>query len=55
MFSLYNAYYRKNALSVDLLPVRDRATGNVPDPTDVRATKTYIFGLIPSISYNFKF
>ncbi|MCB0594527.1 MAG: TonB-dependent receptor [Lewinellaceae bacterium] len=55
VFSLYNAYYRKNALSVDLLPVRDRATGNVPDPTDVRATKTYIFGLIPSISYNFKF
>ncbi|MCB0589386.1 MAG: TonB-dependent receptor [Phaeodactylibacter sp.] len=54
-FSLYNVYYRKNALSIDLLPVRDPATGNVPDPTDVRATKTYIFGLIPSISYNFKF
>lgn len=55
VFSLYNVYYRKNALSIDLLPVRDKTTGNVPDPTDVRATKTYIFGLIPSISYNFKF
>ena len=55
VFSIYNAYYRKNALSVDLLPVRDQVTGNVPDPTDVRAMKTYIFGLIPSISYNFKF
>lgn len=55
IFSVYNAYYRKNALSIDLLPVRDPKTGNVPDPTDVRPTKTYIFGLIPSISYNFKF
>lgn len=55
IFSIYNAYYRKNALSIDLLPVRDPKTGNVPDPTDVRPAKTYIFGLIPSISYNFKF
>lgn len=55
VFSVQNAYYRKNALSVDLAPRRDAATGNVPDPNDVIATKTYIFGLIPSVAYNFKF
>ena len=55
VFSVLNTYYRKNPLSVDLLPRRDRATGNVPDPTDVIPIKTYIFGLIPSVSYNFKF
>lgn len=55
VFSLYNVFYRKNALSIDLQPRREQGTGNVPDPTDVVALKTYIFGLIPSVSYNFKF
>ncbi|TRX49347.1 hypothetical protein FNH22_27365 [Fulvivirga sp. M361] len=55
LFSLTNLYFRKNALSIDFMPVRDRATGNVPDRTDVRPIKTFIFGLIPSLSYNFKF
>ena len=55
LFSLYNVYYRKNALSVNFAPRREANTGNIPDPTDIVSTKTYIFGLIPSISYNFKF
>lgn len=55
VFSILNVYYRKNALGVDLLPWRDPFTGNVPDPTDVRAYKTYVFGVLPSVSYNFKF
>lgn len=55
VFSILNMYYRKNALSIDILPKRQDASDNVPDPTDVAAIKTYVFGLIPSISYNFKF
>lgn len=55
LFSLYNVYYRKNALSVNFAPRREPVTGNIPDPTDIVSTKTYIFGLIPAISYNFKF
>ena len=43
----------KNALSVDLLPVRDQVTGNVPGPTDVRAMNC-IFRLIPSNTSNSK-
>ena len=55
VFSLQNVYYRKNALSIDILPYRDARSGNVPDPTDVAAYKIYLFGLIPSVSYHFKF
>lgn len=55
LFSIYNIYYRKNALSVTFAPRQEPVTGNIPDPTDIVSTKTYIFGLIPAISYNFKF
>ena len=55
VFSIFNAYYRKNTLSVDILPVKEAGTDNIPDPTDVAAFKTFVFGVIPSVSYNFKF
>lgn len=55
VFSLINVYFRKNALSLDYLPNRDPITGNIVDPSDKRIYKTYIFGLIPSVSWNFKF
>ncbi len=55
VFSLMNVYFRKNALSLDYLPNRDPITGNISDPLDKRIYKTYIFGLIPSVSWNFKF
>jgi hypothetical protein len=55
VFSIINLYYRKNALSLDYLPNRDAITGNIIDPSDKRMYKTYLFGLIPSISWNFKF
>ena len=53
VFSIYNAYARKNTLSLDLLPraIED----NVPDPTDVALYRTYIFSIIPSVAYHFKF
>jgi hypothetical protein len=47
-FSLYNAYGRKNAFSIDFQEDEN-------DPTKTVAIKTYLFTYIPSITYNFKF
>jgi hypothetical protein len=47
-FSLYNAYGRKNAFSIDFEEDEN-------DPTRTVAIKTYLFTYIPSITYNFKF
>lgn len=47
-FSLYNAYGRKNAYTIDFIE-------DPNDPTKTIAEKTYLFTYIPSISYNFKF
>jgi hypothetical protein len=47
-FSLYNAYGRKNAFSIDF-------EEDVNDPTRTVAVKTYLFTYIPSITYSFKF
>ena len=55
VIGIQNVYNRKNALSIDILPYRDPSSGNVPNDTEVAAYKTYIFGIIPSISYNFEF
>ena len=47
-FSIYNAYGRKNAFSIDF-------EEDVNDPTRTVAVKTYLFTYIPSITYSFKF
>lgn len=47
-FSIYNAYGRKNAYSIDFEEDEN-------DPTKTVAVKTYLFTYIPSITYNFKF
>lgn len=47
VFSIYNLYNRKNAASVNFRQNVD--TGNN------EAVKTSIFGIIPAVSYNFKF
>jgi hypothetical protein len=47
-FSLYNAYGRKNAFSIDFEEDEN-------DPNRTVAIKTYLFTYIPSITYNFKF
>lgn len=47
VFSLYNVYNRKNAASITF--DQNRLTGRN------QATRTAIFGIIPSITYNFKF
>ncbi|MEA4935649.1 hypothetical protein SDC9_81774 [bioreactor metagenome] len=46
--SVYNAYARKNAFSIDFEP-------DPVDPGKTRAVMTYLFSAIPSITYNFSF
>ncbi|MGV3538868.1 MAG: TonB-dependent receptor [Rufibacter sp.] len=46
--SIYNAYSRKNAFSIYFRQNED-------DATKTEAVKTYLFGIIPAITYNFSF
>lgn len=47
-FSIYNAYNRENAYSIDFRE-------NPDNPLQTQAVQTTLFKIIPSISYNFKF
>ena len=47
-FSVYNAYGRKNAWSISFEVDEN-------DPLRVRAQKVYLFSVVPSVTYNFKF
>ncbi len=47
-FGLYNAYNRKNPYTITF---RD----NAADPSRTEAVKTSLFGIVPSVTYNFKF
>lgn len=47
-FSVYNAYNRKNAYSITFRDSTD-------NPGTTEAVRTALFGIIPSVSYNFKF
>jgi hypothetical protein len=48
VFSVYNAYNRHNAFSINFKESPD-------NPAVTIAEKTYLFGIIPAITYNFKF
>jgi len=47
-FGIYNLYNRKNAFSIDFKDDPD-------DATKTQAVRTTLFGIIPSITWNFKF
>jgi hypothetical protein len=47
VFSVYNVYGRKNPYSIDF--ITNEVTGRN------QAQKTYLFSIIPSVTYNFKF
>lgn len=47
-FSVYNVYDRHNAYSINFQQ-------DPNDPTKTQAVKTWLFGIIPAITYNFKF
>ncbi len=48
VFSVYNAYMRKNAFQINF-----RQDEN--DPTITHAEKLYLFSIVPAVTYNFKF
>jgi hypothetical protein len=48
VFSIYNAYYRKNAFTINFQQ-------NKEDPTKTEAVKVYFFAIIPAVAYNFRF
>lgn len=47
-FGIYNLYNRKNAFSIDFKDDPD-------DPSRTQAVQTTLFGIIPSVTWNFKF
>lgn len=47
-FGIYNLYNRQNAFSIDFKDDPD-------DPTKTQAVRTTLFGIIPSVTWNFKF
>jgi hypothetical protein len=47
-FSVYNIYMRKNAFSIYFREKKD-------NPNQTEAVMVYLFGIIPSVTYNFKF
>ena len=47
VFSVYNVYNRKNAASINFR--------NNPESGVNEAVRTSIFGIVPAITYNFKF
>lgn len=48
VFSVYNAYNRHNTYSISFEPSES-------DPNQTEAIKTYLFGIIPSVTFNFNF
>jgi hypothetical protein len=60
-FSVYNAYGRKNPFVITFEEVYNEDPGFEPEEGDVvessrqAAVKTYLFSIIPSVTYNFKF
>jgi hypothetical protein len=47
-FSVYNVYNRHNAYSIEFQQ-------DPNNPSQTQAVKTWLFGIIPSVTYNFKF
>lgn len=47
-FGIYNLYNRKNAFSVDF-------KDNPDNPSQTQVVRTTLFGIIPSVTWNFKF
>ena len=48
VFSVYNAYARKNAFQINFVEDPDNAGQTI-------AEKTFLFSIVPSVTYNFKF
>ena len=55
IFSIYNAYSRKNAFTIYTRVAQDDDGEIIGDGTDKEARLVYLFPILPSITYNFKF
>ncbi len=53
-FALYNAYNRHNTWAINFVQEQP-VTGNPNAGYETYAEKTYLFGIIPAITFNFKF
>ncbi|HSZ26222.1 MAG TPA: hypothetical protein VK766_10900, partial [Cytophagaceae bacterium] len=53
-FSIYNVYARKNAFTVYVTDQKD-ANGNSLNNGQKEIVKLYLFTIVPSVTYNFKF
>jgi len=54
VFSVYNAYSRKNPFTIYTQTVQDK-DGHVTDATRKEAKMIYLFPILPMVTYNFKF
>lgn len=54
IFSVYNAYNRKNPFSIFTQPTKD-ADGNPVGDGTKQAKLIYLFPILPTVTYNFKF
>ena len=55
IFSIYNVYNRKNPFSMYTRVSQDTNGNVIGDGTTKEARLTYLFPIIPSVTYNFKF
>lgn len=55
IFSLYNAYNRKNPFSLYTRVTQDKDGNIIGDGTQKEARLIYLFPILPSVTYNFKF
>ena len=53
-FALYNAYNRHNTWAINFVQ-EDARPGSPNNAYETYAEKTYLFGIIPAITFNFKF
>jgi hypothetical protein len=54
VFSVYNVYSRKNPFTIYTRTKKDN-DGNVTDPNAKEARLIYLFPVLPTVTYNFKF
>jgi hypothetical protein len=55
VFSVYNAYNRKNPFTIFTRVTQDKDGNIIGDGTEKEARLIYLFPILPSVTYNFKF
>ena len=55
VFSVYNAYSRKNPMTIFASQKLDSEGVDIIDPSTQAVYKTWLFSIVPSVTYNFNF